>query len=65
MKDIINQLKGLALYAAKALMAAATPIITLFVTDALDILAGSAETILAAAATAITVYLTPNRSTRS
>ena len=65
MSDIINQLKGLTLYAAKALMAAATPIITLFITDALDILAGSAETILAAAVTAAAVYLKPNKATRS
>lgn len=65
MSDIINQLKGLALYAAKALMAAATPIIILFATDALDILAGSGETFLAAAVTAAAVYLTPNRSLSS
>ena len=62
MSDIINQLKGLALYAAKAIAALAAPIIVMFATDALDVLAGSAETFLAAAVAAVAVYFVPNRA---
>ena len=62
MSDIINKLKGLALYAAKAIAALAAPIIVMFATDALDVLAGSAETFLAAAVAAVAVYFVPNRA---
>ena len=62
MSDIINQLKGLALYAAKAIVALAAPIIVMFATDALDVLAGGAETALAAAVAAVAVYFVPNRA---
>ena len=62
MSDIINQLKGLTLYAAKAIVALAAPIIVMFATDALDVLAGGAETALAAAVAAVAVYFVPNRA---
>ena len=62
MTDIINQLKALTLFAAKALVAAAVPIVTMFVTDALEILSAGTETLLAAAAAAVVVYFVPNRS---
>ena len=62
MSDIINKLKGLALFAAKALMAAAAPIVTMFATDALDVLSQGAETFLAAAVAAVAVYFVPNRA---
>ena len=62
MSDIINQLKALTLFAAKALVAAAVPIVTMFVTDALEILSAGTETLLAAGAAAIVVYFVPNRS---
>ena len=62
MTDIINQLKALTLFAAKALVAAAVPIVTMFVTDALEILSAGTETLLAAGAAAIVVYFVPNRS---
>ena len=62
MSDIINQLKALALFAAKALMAAAVPIVTMFVTDALEILSAGTETLLAAAGAAVVVYFVPNRA---
>ncbi len=62
MSDIVNQLKTLALYAAKALMAAAVPIVTMFAADALDVLSQGVETTLAAAGAAVAVYLVPNRA---
>ena len=61
-KGLANQIKGLALYAAKAIVALAAPIIVMFATDALDVLAGGAETALAAAVAAVAVYFVPNRA---
>ena len=65
MSDIINQLKALTLFAAKALVAAAVPIVTMFVTDALEILSAGTETLLAAAVAAVVVYFVPNRALNS
>ena len=62
MSDIINQIRALALYTAKAIVALAAPIIVMFATDALDVLAGGAETALAAAVAAVAVYFVPNRA---
>ena len=62
MSEIINQFKALTLFAAKALVAAAVPIVTMFVTDALEILSAGTETLLAAGAAAIVVYFVPNRA---
>lgn len=65
MSDIITQLRDLALFAAKALMAAAAPIITMFAADALDVLSRGGETALAAAVAAVAVYFVPNKSLSS
>ena len=62
MSDIINQIKALTLFAAKALVAAAVPIVTMFATDALEILSAGTETLLAAAVAAVVVYFVPNRA---
>ena len=53
MSDIINQLRALALYAAKAIVALAAPTILIFATDALAVLAARADTFLAAAVRAV------------
>ena len=65
MSDIINQIRGLALYAAKAIVALAAPIIVMFVTDALELLSAGTETLLAAAVAAVVVYFVPNRALNS
>ena len=62
MSDIINQIRALALYAAKAIVALAAPIIVMFATDALEVLSAGAETFLAAAVAAVAVYFVPNRA---
>jgi len=57
MTDIINQAKG----SLKAIVALATPIITVLIADATAELETAAIGWIAAAATAITVWLAPNK----
>lgn len=65
LKDIFDKMRDLALFAAKALMAAAAPILTMFAADALDVLSRGGETAIAAAVAAVAVYFVPNRSLNS
>ena len=57
MTDIINQAKG----SLKAIVALATPIVTVLVVDAAAELETAVIGWIAAAATAITVWLAPNK----
>ncbi len=61
----MTRIKDLALYAAKALVAAAAPIITKLVVDTFDVVEADVENWIAVAAGAVAVYLTPNKKPAS
>ena len=57
----MTRITELVRYAAKALVAAAAPIVTKLVVDVLDVISADAENWIAVAAGAVAVYLVPNR----